>query len=206
MKYFYFPEIGVVSMVSTMKDGSMVEVGTVGNEGFVGLPLVLGAQGYERKVFCQIPGYGWRIEVAAFLEELKVNLGLQEVTRRYALAFLDQIAQIAACNRVHTIEQRCARWLLTCHDRVKTDKVEITQEFLAEMLGVRRSGVNALTREFGRAGLIRQSRGEITITDRAGMEQVVCECYSTINNMFEKAMAQRETRNGKSLSTMEKSL
>jgi CRP-like cAMP-binding protein len=153
--YVYFPLNGVVSIVAFMNDGTGIEVATVGNEGMVGLPVFLGAGKTPLVVFQQIPGESMRMESKAFTKEIKRNGPLTAILHLYTQAFVVQIAQGNACNRAHSIAQRCARWLLMTHDRVgRRQRFFITQEFLGQMLGVRRAGVNEVASSFRKSKLI----------------------------------------------------
>jgi CRP-like cAMP-binding protein len=189
--YVYFPINAVVSVLTTMENGDAVEVGTIGNEGFAGLPVLLDtkASPASARAFAQIPGEMLRIGVEAFREELRREPALHSLLLRYANAFVMQIAQSGACNRLHTIDARCCRWLLMTHDRVGADFIPLTQEFLAQMLGVRRASVNAVAGLLQREGLIRYSRGKITILNREGLEKGACECYQVIRREFERLLA-----------------
>jgi CRP-like cAMP-binding protein len=189
IEHVYFPTRGVVSMVSSMETGSIVEIATVGREGMVGIPIVLGQDTTTHRAFVQVPGEGVRIEVAAYRALLPRAPGLQALTMRYALALF---AQIAACNRAHAVESRCARWLLMTHDRVQDTSFSLTQEFLAQMLGVRRPTVSIAAGMLQRAGLIDYVRGIITVTDRARLEAAACECYRRIRDEHERLLGSME--------------
>jgi CRP-like cAMP-binding protein len=179
VQYVYFVDDGVCSVVMTAGQ-STVEVATVGREGFVGTPLLLGSDRTPATAFCQVPGEARRMPAAAFKREVKRNGALTVMLYRYIEVVMIQMAQAAACNRIHTIEKRAARWLLMTHDRVTADTFPLTQEFLAQMLGVRRAGVNVAMGILQKAGLVEYARGVVTIVDRAGLEQASCECYRVI--------------------------
>lgn len=176
----YFPRSGVASVVTRMSEGGTLEVATIGNEGIVGLAVHLGDGRSPMETFVQIPGDAARLEVRAFRRELKTCAPLRDVVGRYAQALLTQVGQSAACNRVHSAEQRCARWLLMSHDRVSGDEVALTQEFLAEMLGMRRASVTQCAGALRRKKLIDYRRARIQVQDRAGLEAAACECYAFI--------------------------
>lgn len=182
LEYAYFPESGVISIVIPMQNGSDVEVATIGNEGLVGLPLVFQASMSTTKAFCQVPGQAWRIKAKDFTDYLAQNPNFNRCTLRYAQSVFDWIAQTSACNNLHSIEARCARWLLTLHDRTTNynDTFPLTQEFLAQMLGVQRSSVNLAAGILQKANLITYVRGKITILNRKGLEDLSCECYGAI--------------------------
>lgn len=177
--YIDFVESGMHSMVSII-DGDSIEVATVGNEGMIGVPVVMGSKQTIGRVLCQVPGSTWRIGSAEFQSLLPECPKLASYCTRFAFSVLEQTAQNSACNRVHTINERCAKWLLFTHDRTQSDQFELTQEFLAEMLGVRRNGVGLAAGALQNAGLIKYSRGRIRILNRSELEEAACECYSVI--------------------------
>lgn len=184
--HVYFPLVGVISWVTKMDEGATVEVATVGNEGFVGLPVFLGAEQAPAKAFVQVPGRGSRMTSRAFREEVARSEPLRAVLNRYTQALFNLIAQSSACNRLHPIEERCARWLLMTHDRMEEDKFPLTQEFLAKMLGVRRATVNLAAGMLQQAGLITYTRGKITVLSRRGLEGAACDCYRIVADEFER--------------------
>lgn len=186
--FVYFIETGVGSLVNTMANGDAAEVGTIGNEGVVGLPLLLGDDRAPTSVYVQVPGSGLRMTAARFSRELAQSASMRTVMLRYAHALFNQVAQSAACNHFHAIEQRCCRWMLMTHDRMKSDEFLLTQEFLAMMLGVQRTGVSAAAGGLQRAGLIRYSRGVVTILDRAGLLRRACECYGVSKREFDRLL------------------
>ena len=174
IEYVYFLNYGVASIVTVLTDGSVIEVATVGNEGMVGLPVFLGAEKIPGECFIQVCGSGLRMRVDAFRTYVTVTSPLYELLQRYTQALFNQIAQSAACNRLHSIEQRMCRWLLMTADRVETDTFLLTQEFLSHMLGVNRSSVSLTASILQRAGLIEYVRGQMTILDRSGLEDITC--------------------------------
>lgn len=180
IRFVHFVLSGVCSMVTTMGDGSIVEVGTVGNEGMIGLPAFLGAETSPITVFCQVPGGSVRMPIAVLTEEVRNGSTLAQALHRYTQALFTQFAQSVACNRVHPIRQRCARWLLMTHDRVEVQPFPLTHQFLSQMLGVRRATVTEVVGALQKAGLIRYKQGQMTIVDRAGLEKASCECYGII--------------------------
>jgi len=187
----YFLETGVASMVlgDPTRPDQLIEVATIGREGFVGVPLVLQTLVTPGNVFIQVPAAGYRVPADAFKEAAEADPAFQRLLLRYAHATLMQAAQVATCNRIHNINERAARWLLMARDRVDSDTFALTQEFLAQMLGVRRQAVNATAGELQDAGLITYSRGMITIVNRPGLEQVACPCYRAIMDQFERVYA-----------------
>ena len=186
--YVYFPLTGVMSLLTVMDDGSSIEVATVGNEGMVGLPVFLGAGSMPGKALSQIPGDSMRMPAESFRREANAGGALQAILQRYTQGLLNQIAQSAACNRLHPMTERCARWLLMTHDRVGRDEFPLTHEFLSQMLGVRRATVTVATGTLQQAGLIRSRRGSITILDREGLENASCECYRIIREEYDRLL------------------
>jgi CRP-like cAMP-binding protein len=184
IKFVYFPLTGVFSLVTIMEDGVGVEVATIGNEGVVGLPLFLGVDRTSGKAFTQVPGDFLRMTAEAFRKEIRRKGPLTQTLQLYTQALMVQISQGMACNGVHSIKQRCARWLLMTQDRVAAETFPLPQEFLALMLGVRRAGVNKVATELKKAGLIRYSRGVIHILNRKELENISCECYQVVNREF----------------------
>ena len=173
----YFPDRGVISMVNTMADGTTIEVGTIGREGVAGLGLFLGVSSVAGHTFVQVPGDGWKIEADTFRELLKTGGPLAARLGRYTQALFTQVAQSAACNRAHPVEQRCARWLLMVHDLVGEADLPLTQELLAIMLGVRRPTITMVLGSLRRAGLVAERRGHTRIVDRGRLHAISCECY-----------------------------
>lgn len=180
IRYVYFPRTAALSIVLTMADGGTVEVGSVGNEGMAGVPAFLDADRSPAEVFCQVPGEARRMPVAAFREEVRRDGPFRDIVQRYTQVLINQVSQTAACNRPHPVEGRLARWLLITHDRVVGDVLPLTQEFLSYMLGSQRPTVTLAAQVLQRAGLIRYTRGKITIQDRKGLETASCECYDTV--------------------------
>ena len=176
----YFPTNMILSVISIMTNGDRVEVGTIGNEGMGGLPAFLESDSSPFTVFVQVSGEGWVVDARLLLDVAQSSPETRTVLHRFTQSFLNQSAQSAACNRMHSIEERCARWLLMTHDRVGLDAFDLTQEFLADMLGVRRAGVTVVCGALQRAGFIRYRRGHIVILDRAKLEEVTCECYGRV--------------------------
>lgn len=190
IEYVYFPNSGVVSLVAHMQEGASVEVGLVGNEGMVGMPLVLGDDISPNEAIVQIADGAMKMKASVLVAELARAGQLQVLLLRYTLAAIRQISQTAACNRSHHVGERLARWLLTCHDRVNGDELKLTQEFIAEMLGTRRSGVSEAAMLLQSAGFIRYSRGHITVLDREGLEEFACECYAAVKVEFDRLLGE----------------
>jgi CRP-like cAMP-binding protein len=172
-----FPSVGVISVLVPMGEEQSVEAAVIGFEGIVGVPIVLGVDRGPHEVICQVSASGQRMPVRRFQELLRECPHLQHVLQRYALAYMNQTARSSACNRMHEIHQRLARWLLLVHDRVDGDDFVLTQEYLSEMLGVRRPSVSLAARTLQQAGLIEYRWGRIRILDRQGLEDAVCEDY-----------------------------
>ena len=184
--HVYFPVIGVASMINRTGDGSVVEVGTIGAEGMTGLQSVLSDVPLPSETFIQVAGHGFRAP-AAVARGAAERPGFRRVLDRYTQALLVQVAQTATCNLLHPIDERCARWLLITHDRMGgADTFDLTHEFLAFMLGVRRAGVTVAAGLLARAGIIRYARGRVTVLDRAGLEAASCECYRLVHVQFER--------------------
>jgi len=192
--FVYFIETGVGSLVNTMANGDAAEVGTIGNEGVVGLPLLLGDDRAPTSVYVQVPGSGLRMKATLFNRELARSASMRTVMLRYTHAFFNQVAQSAACNHFHSLEQRCCRWLLMTYDRMQADEFLLTQEFLAMMLGVQRTGVTAAAGALQRAGLIRYSRGNVTILDRSELMRRSCECYGVSKKEFDRLLGEPPKR------------
>jgi CRP-like cAMP-binding protein len=192
IQFVYFIETGVGSLVNTMANGQAAEVGTIGSEGMVGLPILLADNKAPTSVYVQVPGGGLRMKAAAFKKELEQSNSMRIVMQHYAHAFFNQVAQSAACNQFHSIEQRCSRWMLMTHDRMQSDHFLLTQEFLAMMLGVQRTGVSVAAGALQRGGLIRYTRGNVTILDRRGLEHRSCECYGVSKKEFDRLLGVRK--------------
>lgn len=188
MEHVYFPEDLVTSIVGLMEDGSAVETATVGNEGMVGVPVFLGAMQMAGQGFVQVSGSAWRLPAGVLREEVRRGGALSRLLGRYTQALFTLVAQSSACNRKHTVEQRCARWLLMTHDRVQADTFDLTQLFLSQMLGVRRATVTEAAGALQARGLIEYTRGRMTIVDRAGLEAASCPCYGIIRAEFARML------------------
>jgi CRP-like cAMP-binding protein len=189
----YFPENGVVSVVTALENGNPVETGTVGNEGMVGLSALLGVAHSPARVFCQIPGYGLRLPAEVIAEERQRATPWFQLLLRYTHFVYAMTAQGAACNRMHAVDARMSRWLLMTHDRVDADDFPLTQDFLAQMLGVARPTVNTAGAMLQKAGFIKYTRGRITVLNREGLESAACECYARIRQEFEDSLNGRRS-------------
>ena len=187
-EHAYFPTSSVFSSVILLESGGTVEAWTTGNEGMTGTGLLVGSGAGMYQVLQQVPGHSLRVRADAFRRVVGQSEALSRVLQRYALVLADRGAQNAACNQHHTIEERTARWLLETSERLGTNSIELTQDLLAEMLGVRRQSVNLTLRVLSRAGLIRSGRGTVAILDRPGVEQVSCECYRVVRESYDRLM------------------
>ena len=183
-----FATSAVFSMLTTMPDGRAVEVGTAGPEGMVGIPLLLNTDWMSRTVVVQVPGDALSMPRDRFRAALDAHPVFRDRLFRYAQAFYEDVSQSVACNRLHTLEQRFARWILKSHDRIRGDHLPLTQQYLAFMLGVRRAGVSVAAESLQRAGLIRYQRGKIMVIDRDRLEEVSCPCYRINRDNFREML------------------
>jgi CRP-like cAMP-binding protein len=181
----YFPLDSVLSVVARMRDGSQIEVGTIGREGMSAFPLLMGASSTANVCYCQVRGSAIRIPASLFRDLAATDQAFRQQLDRYLQAYVNMLGQLAACNRLHTVYERCARWLLMTRDRVDGDELPLTQEFLAMMLGTGRSGVAIAASTLQQAGFIKNAHGSITIVDRAGLERASCECYEVAREQFD---------------------
>jgi CRP-like cAMP-binding protein len=186
IEFVYFLLNGVISLFVPPEDDTFIEVGTIGNEGMVGLPVFLGADQIPGRAICQIPGNAMRMRAVVFQREVTSGMVLYGLLHRYTQAMFNQTAQTAACNRLHSIEERFCRWILMTHDRVESDVFVLTQEFLSQMLGVRRASVSKVASVAQGAGLIQYKRGNVTILDREGIEETACDCYRIIKAEYDR--------------------
>ena len=183
----YFPTSAVLSEVVVIDSGAAVEVNTIGWEGMAGLPAFLGSRTHTNQMFCQVPGAAHRLSAAGLARHLADDgAALHDALHRYTRATMVQLSHNVACNRLHPVEERTARWLLITHDRVRGDTFPLTQEFLAAMLGVRRGTVSLNAGLLQKAGLIRYTRGQITVVDRPGLETASCQCYAITRAAFDQ--------------------
>src|SRR5258708_39354532 len=182
MRYVYFPTTSHISLLYTMIDGSTAEMGLVGKEGVVGIALFMGGETTPNRAMVQGGGGAFRMKSKAMLDEFKRGGEFQHLLLRYTQALITQISQTAVCNRLHSVEQRLCRWLLMTHDRAQSDELEMTHEFISNMLGVRREGVTMAARRLHNKGLITYVRGHIRILDRKQLLAHVCECYQVVRD------------------------
>jgi CRP-like cAMP-binding protein len=184
--YVYFPTSSIVSLLYVMEDGSSAEIAVVGNEGIVGIALFMGGETTPSRAVVQSAGYSYRLRASVLKNEFSQGGDLQHVLLRYTQALITQMAQTAVCNRHHSVEQQLCRWLLLSLDRLPSNELTMTQELIANMLGVRREGVTEAAGKLQAAGLIHYSRGKITVLDRAKLEARVCECYAVVKREYDR--------------------
>ena len=188
IEHIFFIEQGLVSLVKPMSDGSVVEVGTIGVEGMVGLSALIGIDRALVDVVVQAPGTALRVRPDVLAEEMAVNPRFRDLLLRYGHALMLQFIQTAACNSLHSIEQRCCRWLLIAHDSARTSSFPLTHEFLAMLLGVQRAGVSVAASALQRAGIIEYRYGRVAIVDRHRLEARACECYEAIRAALDRLL------------------
>jgi len=181
----YFPFDSVLSVVTQMADGNQIEVGTIGREGTSAFPLIMGASATANDCYCQVPGTAARIPAGLFRELSSADNDFRQLLDRYLQAYVNMLGQMAACNRLHTVFERCARWLLMTRNRVQSNRIRLTHEYLAMMLGTQRSGVTIAAGTLQKAGFISYGHGVITVLDLPGLERSSCECYDVARAQFE---------------------
>jgi len=192
IEHVHFPVGAVLSLVATMDGESAVEVATIGYEGMSGLPAFLGSPEASHNTFCQVRGWSLRLATADLRRYLSTDGALHRLLHRYTQATMVQLAQTVVCNRLHTTEERCARWLLQTRDRVAADEFELKQEFLGQMLGVRRGTVSAAAGVLQEAGMIRYTRGRITVLDAGALHETACDCYDVIRRQYQQLISRPE--------------
>ena len=186
----YFPLDAVLSVVSHMQDGSQIEIGTIGREGMSAFPLLMGAASTANDCYCQVPGSAIRISDRLFRSLSATDARFRQLLDRYLQAYVNMLGQLAACNRLHSVYERCSRWLLMTSDRVNTRKIPLTHEYLAMMLGTSRSGVTIAAGTLQQAGFIHYSRGVVEIRDPDGLRDAACECYEVARRQFDGLLRQ----------------
>ncbi|MBA2340560.1 MAG: Crp/Fnr family transcriptional regulator [Pyrinomonadaceae bacterium] len=184
----YFPNDCMISLISTSGEEAMIEIGVIGSEGMVGAAAFLGGMTTNNRAIVQIAGNATRMSAETLKEEFARGGALQSSLLRYTQALMTQISQTAVCNRIHSLEERLARWLLMTHDRAPSNEFPLTQEFVAYMLGARRPSVSDAASRFQNAGLISYVRGKVNILDRPGLESVACKCYGIVKEEFERLL------------------
>ena len=188
LHHVYFPATSIVSLLYVMENGASAEIAVVGNEGVVGIALFMGGNTTPSRAVVQSAGQGWRLPAATLKAEFGRGGPLMQLLLRYTQALITQMSQTAVCNRHHSVGQQLCRWLLLSLDRLPSNELVMTQELIANMLGVRREGVTEAAGNLQRAGLIRYSRGRITVIDRAGVERNACECYGVVRKEFDRLL------------------
>jgi CRP-like cAMP-binding protein len=186
--HVYFPTTAIVSLLYVMEDGASAEIAVVGNEGIVGISLFMGGESTPSRAVVQSAGKGFRLKAQVLKEEFNRAGPVLHLLLRYTQALITQMAQTAVCNRHHSLDQQLCRWLLLSLDRLQGDELVMTQELIANMLGVRREGVTEAALKLQSAGLIRYTRGRITVLDRAGLEQRTCECYAVVKKEYDRLL------------------
>jgi len=188
LSHVYFPSTAIVSLLYVMEDGASAEIAVVGREGIVGISLFMGGGTTPSRAVVQSAGQGWRMSASAIQEEFGRSGPVMRLLLRYTQALITQMAQTAVCNRHHAVDQQLCRWLLLSLDRLDGNLLAMTQELIANMLGVRREGVTECARKLQDAGLIKYSRGKIAVLDRAGLERRTCECYDVVRREYERLL------------------
>ncbi|OGA25054.1 MAG: Crp/Fnr family transcriptional regulator [Betaproteobacteria bacterium RIFCSPLOWO2_02_FULL_67_26] len=188
MGYLYFPTTSIVSLLYVMESGATAEIAITGNEGLVGISLFMGGESTPSRAVVQSAGHGYRLKANILKREFALGGHLQHLALRYTQALITQMAQTAVCNRHHSVDQQLCRWLLLSLDRLSSNELTMTQELIANMLGVRREGVTEAAGHLQAAGLIRYSRGHITVLDRPKLEKRVCECYAVVKKEFDRLL------------------
>ena len=191
-EYVYFPTSGIISLLTVLENGMMIEFATVGREGTTGVPLSVGLADSNIALISQLPGASLRMRSTDFQAQIARSASFASVLSHYTGVLFAFLAQSAACNRAHHVDERCARWLLMTHDQAGGDEFRITQEFLAQMLGVSRPSVALSAASLHKQGLIEYHRGEMAILDREGLELAACECYAVVREQFDRLRALRQ--------------
>jgi CRP-like cAMP-binding protein len=193
LSHVYFPTTSIVSLLYVMENGASAEIAVVGNEGVVGISLFMGGESTPSRAVVQSAGYGFRLRAQSVKEEFNRAGPVLHLLLRYTQALITQMAQTAVCNRHHTLNQQLCRWLLLSLDRLPDNEVVMTQELIANMLGVRREGVTEAAGSLQQAGLIRYSRGRISVLNRAGLEERTCECYAVVKKEYDRLLPQKSS-------------
>ena len=186
--YVYFPTDSIISLLYVMEDGASAEIAVTGYEGLVGIALFMGGETTPSRAVVQSAGSGYRLKAALLKKEFDIGGALQHLALRYTQALITQMAQTAVCNRHHSVEQQLCRWLLLSLDRLSSNQLSMTQDLIANMLGVRREGVTEAAGRLQKAGLIQYSRGHIVVLDRPKLETRVCECYAVVKKEYDRLL------------------
>jgi len=188
MDYVYFPTTSIVSLLYVTENGASAEIAITGNEGLIGISLFMGGESTPSRAVVQSEGDAYRLKEIVLKKEFALGGHLQHLALRYTQALITQMSQTAVCNRHHSVDQQLCRWLLLSMDRLAGNELRMTQDLISNMLGVRREGVTEAAGHLQAAGLIQYSRGKITVLDRPGLEQRVCECYSVVKKEFDRLL------------------
>jgi len=191
LRHVYFPTDAIVSLLYVMENGASAEIAVVGNEGIVGISLFMGGESTSSRAVVQSAGGAWRLRASAIKEEFSRSVPVMHLLLRYTQALITQMAQTAVCNRHHSLDQQLCRWLLLSLDRLPGNELVMTQELIANMLGVRREGVTEGALKLQKLGLIRYARGHIRVLDRAGLETRTCECYAVVKKEYDRLLPDR---------------
>ena len=191
MSHVYFPSTAIVSLLYALENGSSAEIAIVGNEGVVGISIFMGGESTSSRAVVQSAGLGYRVKSSLILEEFNRSGPVMHLFLRYTQALITQMSQTAVCNRHHTLDQQFCRWLLLSLDRLPSNELVMTQELIANMLGVRREGVTEAALKVQKAGLIKYARGRITILDRTGLEKRTCECYQVVKTEYDRLLPEK---------------
>ena len=194
MNYIYFPTTAIISMLYIMENGGTAEIGVVGNDGVIGVSLFLGGETTTSRAIVQSAGDLLRMKEGDLRAEFKRAGRFQELLLRFTQAILTQISQTAVCNRLHSIDQQLCRWLLLSHDRLQSDKLEMTHDLISNMLGVRREGITLAAKKLAARKLIVNKRGTVTVIDRKGLEAASCECYAIVNSEYNRLLGRGMSR------------
>lgn len=194
MDYLYFPTTTIISMLYIMENGGTAEIGVVGNDGLIGNALFMGGDATTSRAISQSAGDAYRMKAEDVKAEFALGGVFQQILLRFTQALMTQISQTAVCNRLHAVEQQLCRWLLLSHDRLDSDKLVMTHDLISNMLGVRREGVTMAAQKLAKRKLIKNVRGTITIIDRQGLEQAVCECYKVVNEEYNRLLGRGISR------------
>ena len=194
MQYAFFPTTAIVSLLYIMENGTTAEIGVVGNDGIIGTSIFMGGGGTTSRAVIQSAGMAVRMKAKDLKAEFALGSMFQEMLLRFTQSLMTQISQTAVCNRLHSLEQQLCRWLLLSHDRLHTDKLVMTHDLISNMLGVRREGVTLAAQKLVKRKLITSVRGTMTVIDRRGLEEAVCECYKVVNNEYNRLLGRGISR------------
>ncbi len=188
MSYVYFPTTAIMSLLYIMENGATAEIGIVGNDGILGVELFMGGETTTNRAIVQSAGEAFKMDTKSMKAEFTLGGMFQKMLLRYTQALIAQISQTAVCNRLHSVDQQLCRWLLLSHDRLDSDKLVMTHDLISNMLGVRREGVTLAAQKLATRGIIKNIRGSITVLNRIGLEDAVCECYNVVNAEYKRLL------------------